>query len=57
MHVHVMSEAGEAKFWLEPELELAKNYQLSRKELGEIEEIIETHFHELKSAWHAHFGA
>lgn len=26
MHVHVVSGDGEAKFWLEPELELAKNY-------------------------------
>ncbi len=26
MHVHVISGDGEAKFWLEPEIELAKNY-------------------------------
>ncbi|MCY4362090.1 MAG: DUF4160 domain-containing protein [Gammaproteobacteria bacterium] len=24
-HVHVLSAEGEAKFWLEPEIELAKN--------------------------------
>jgi hypothetical protein len=56
MHVHVMSGAGEAKYWLEPEIELAKNHQLSRKELREIEEIIEAHLNELKAAWNAHFG-
>lgn len=26
-HVHIVSGDGEAKFWLEPEIELAKNYR------------------------------
>jgi hypothetical protein len=56
MHVHVMSGAGEAKYWLEPEIELAKNHQLSRTELRDIEQIIEARFNELKTAWNAHFG-
>ena len=29
MHVHVYCENGEAKFWLDPEIELARNYRLS----------------------------
>jgi hypothetical protein len=33
MHIHVSSESGEAKFWLEPELELAHNHRFSRQEL------------------------
>ena len=37
MHVHVVSGEGEAKFWLEPEIELAKNYNYTRKQLKEIE--------------------
>ena len=56
MHVHVMSGQGEVKYWLEPQLELAKNHKLSRTELREIEQIIEAHFDELKTAWNAHFG-
>ena len=55
MHVHVYSGDGEAKFWLEPELELAKNYHLSRPQLKQIEEIIEAHYHELTSGWKARF--
>ena len=55
-HVHVMSGQGEAKYWLEPQLELAKNHKLTRIELREIEQIIEAHFDELKAAWNAHFG-
>ena len=31
MHVHVYCADGEAKFWLDPEIELTKNYRLPRK--------------------------
>ena len=55
MHVHVVSEDGEAKFWLELELELAKNYQFSRRQLKEIEILVEQHYHELVTAWQQHF--
>jgi len=26
MHVHVLGEEGEAKVWIEPEIELARNH-------------------------------
>ena len=55
MHVHVISGDGEAKFWLEPEIELAKNYNYSRKQLKNIESIVESHYNELISAWQQHF--
>jgi hypothetical protein len=55
MHVHIVSEDGEAKFWLEPEIELARNYQYSRIQLKEIENLVERHYHELVSAWQQHF--
>jgi len=45
----------EAKFWLEPHIELANNFRLSRSQLKEIEQIIEVHHDELKRAWHKHF--
>lgn len=54
-HVHVICSDGEAKFWLEPQLELARNYGLSRSQLREIEEIIEEHQDELKNSWNTHF--
>ncbi len=56
MHVHIVSEDGEAKFWLEPEIELAKNYRYSRKQLKEIESLVEQHYDELVSAWQQHFS-
>ena len=56
MHVHVVSGEGEAKFWLEPEIELAKNYKFSRKRLKQIESLIEAHYDELGKAWREHFS-
>ena len=29
-HVHIYSVDGEAKYWLEPKLELAKKYKLTK---------------------------
>lgn len=56
MHVHVVCSDGEAKYWLEPDIELAKNYKLSRAQLEEIEQLIEDHGDEIKRAWKKHFG-
>lgn len=57
IHIHVHCGNGEAKFWLEPEIELAKNSGLSRAQLREIEQIVEEHYDELKIAWKTHFGS
>jgi hypothetical protein len=51
VHIHVVCPDGESKFWLVPEIELARNNGLSRIRLKEIEGIIEVHYEELKSAW------
>ena len=51
MHVHVYCAEGEAKFWLEPQIELANNFSLSRKQL----KIIEEHEDEIKSSWQYYF--
>ena len=56
MHVHIVSGEGEAKFWLKPEVELAKNHKYSRKQLKQIKSLIEVHYDELTSAWRQHFG-
>ena len=56
MHVHVYCADGEAKFWLKPEIELARNYQLSRLQLKQLEEIIEEHYDEFTNAWQEHFS-
>ncbi len=55
MHVHVISGDGEAKFWLEPDIELSNNCHYSSKQLKEIESLIKGHYNELISAWKKHF--
>ena len=55
-HVHVSCGDGEAKFWLEPHIELAVNYRLSRAQLRDVEDIIEEKQDEFRAAWHRHFG-
>ena len=56
LHVHVHHADGEAKFWLEPKVELAQNYGLSQRRLTNALEIIRRHEHEIRAAWKKHFG-
>ena len=55
MHVHVQSSNGEAKFWVEPEVQIAQNYGLSMKELNEVDSLIKEHGDEIRTAWQQHF--
>ena len=55
MHVHVITGNGEAKFWLEPDRELARNYRLTRQQLKTVEAIIEEHYN-VTSAWKRYFS-
>ena len=56
VHIHAYCGDGEAKFWLEPKVELAYNHNLSRKQLREVEDIIAEHYQEIVDAWRDHFG-
>ena len=55
-HVHINCADGEAKFWLEPEIQLVRNQGLSQIQLREIEQIIEEHQDDLRAAWNTRFG-
>lgn len=55
-HIHVVKAENEAKFWLEPKIELAENYGFRSKELKEITEIIEKYGDEFKEQFAAHIG-
>ena len=54
-HVHVSSPDGEAKFWLEPEIELARNHRLSDQDLTRIRTLILAREDEIRDAWDSHF--
>src|SRR5579859_5096253 len=36
VHIHVQSPDGEAKFWIEPQVELARNHRLSEQDLRRV---------------------
>ncbi len=56
MHVHVQHAEGEAKFWMQPRIEVAENYGLSARRLASARQLVEEHEDEIRSAWQAHFG-
>lgn len=55
-HVHVFSPEGEAKFWLEPSVELAVSKGISDVTLKRIERIIIERKEEIIHAWNRHFS-
>ncbi len=56
MHVHVQAQSGEAKFWLEPKLELAQFTGLSQREINEALRLLEEHKDDVRSSWKKHFS-
>ena len=57
MHVHVYCERGEAKFWLDPKVELAQNFGLVARQIRVAKDLIEEHDDEIRNAWKKHFGS
>jgi len=55
IHIHVRDVNGQAKFWIEPEIVLEKNYGLKEEELSDILNIIRIRKQEIVDAWHKHF--
>ena len=48
IHVHVAHPDGEAKFWLDPRVELATH--------TDAQQTVERHIEEVRNAWSRHFG-
>ena len=57
MCIHVSHTDGEAKFWLEPQVELAMSQGLSQKHIGEALALVQRHNEEIRNAWRIHFGS
>ena len=56
MHIHVVSPDGEAKFWIEPNIELAKYVGLNKKQINLLNNIIKENENEIRNSWKEHFG-
>lgn len=55
-HIHVRNAESEAKFWLEPDISLARNDGFNSKELKKIFVIVETHRMQFTEAWYDYFS-
>ncbi|PKO50676.1 MAG: hypothetical protein CVU27_07900 [Betaproteobacteria bacterium HGW-Betaproteobacteria-20] len=56
IHIHVAHTDGEAKFWLEPNIELAMSQGLNSKQVNEALSLVKQHREEILNAWQSHFG-
>ena len=56
MHIHVVKAECEAKFWLEPTVELAENYGFSSKDINRITQTVERYADEFKQQFARHIG-
>ncbi len=55
MHVRVQADDGEAKFWMEPRIELARNHGLSTTAIRDVQQMIEERADEIGNPWRRHF--
>ena len=55
-HIHVIKAENEAKFWLEPAIELANNHGFSDKDIRNITQIILKYGDEFKRKFTEHIG-
>lgn len=55
-HIHVIKAENEAKFWLEPVIELVENYGFNNKEIKNITQIIEKYGDEFKCKFTEHIS-
>ena len=56
LHIHVIHDRCEAKYWLEPKVELAKNTGFSEHELNRIKKLVEKYADRFKEQFRQHVG-
>ncbi len=55
-HIHVEKSGAVAKFWLTPEVSLAKSYGYNSAELNKILKLVEQNSELFKEKWYEYFG-
>jgi len=55
-HIHVRRAGAEAKFWLNPQVQLARNDGFDAQTLRHIAIMITDHRQHLQRAWNEHFS-
>jgi len=54
-HVHIRKGDATAKFWLVPEIRLAKAYSMSSQELKRLEGVVLQNSERIKEKWNEYF--
>lgn len=57
VHIHVVKDGHDAKFWLHPAVNVAYNKGFTRRELYELSAMIEMRRNQIEEAWHEFFDA
>ena len=55
-HIHVRSGGKEAKFWLAPDLSLARNDGFDARTIRVLLEVVQANQKLLEDAWHDYFA-
>ena len=55
-HIHIRNSDGEAKFWLAPDVQLARNDGFSARTLKEILTVVLHNKDQLERAWQDYFA-
>jgi hypothetical protein len=55
VHVHVMKDGGEAKFWLHP-VAVARSSGFDARALRDLARIVQDNARRIEEGWHDHFG-
>jgi len=56
LHIHIRKGESVAKFWLEPQAELAESYGMDSAELAELMKIADENKEIIRSYWNDHLG-
>ncbi len=56
IYIHIIKAEKEAKYWLEPDIELAENFGFNSKELSFIEKILTEYGDDFKVKFTRHIG-
>lgn len=56
VHIHVMGDGGEAKFWLRPDVTVAESLGLDARTLRRLASVVEAQRDMIEREWHDHFA-
>ena len=56
LHIHVTRDGADAKFWLQPDVNVAYNKGFNARTLALLSRVIADRREEIERAWHEHFA-